>query len=319
MKCVSFQDRIDRFLAGTLGAGEQAQALDHLAHCADCRRIVEIFGPADAPGPQDPALTEAILAQTSQAACQQLQSSLGDLCDGRLDPVAQQLAERHLAGCARCARLHRVVQELALILEDMAQVALDEELTARILAATSGRIRWWERAMRAQRRRWQQWLARPRFGLEFAYVATVVVALLTATPVSPLRQVPVELKGWLQGATADSTQAGPLSAGPDLLLRLPGRVVDLGSTATYGVRVDLTERKQQTSRVWTRMADHGGELLQAAADRDLARMGAVLSQVGCDVKLMWKGVRKQLPETDPLECGPEEASPSGGMLERGGR
>jgi len=282
MDCRTLQDRIDRYLAADLPAAELAAARAHVAGCADCAGIVAALS---APGGEsDLPLTRNILARTSGPVCEQAQDRL--VGDPR-DP----LAAPHREECAECRRFAETVAWMDVELPGLAEMPAGEGFVEAVLDRTTRRPRvpGWSRV----RRLWSDWAQRPGFAAEFAYVATVVLVMLTATPVSPLRPVAQESLRWLQSdAKAEALPLEAAEAGASQV----GQVAD-------GIRGDLSERTEQVSVVWKRINGHRVELGDALLAGDLERAGPVLRDLGCDARLLWRSVRKRLPQGEEPTCG----------------
>jgi anti-sigma factor RsiW len=154
-------------------------------------------------GNDDRDFVRDVLARTSGSACDRACGLLPDLTDGRLEPLDRQLVRKHLEHCAPC---RAVAVTLGWIGSELAALAVLEPgpgFTAAVLARTSGRTataRERRAAALAQAgpgglmdrfgRWWQDRILRPGFALQAAYAATVIVVLLTATPLSPFRGAP---------------------------------------------------------------------------------------------------------------------------------
>lgn len=144
-----------------------------------------------------------VLARTSGSACARACGLLPDLTDGGLQALDRQLVRRHLEHCPACRAVAVTLGWLGPELAARAELDPGPDFTAAVLARTSGRTAT-ARARRAADlaaagpgglmdrlgRWWQERVLRPGFAVQAAYAATVVLVLLTALPVSPLRQAP---------------------------------------------------------------------------------------------------------------------------------
>ena len=107
--------------------------------------------------------------------CSEFEGLLDAVLDGALDPEDLARCRRHAAACAECSGL------VAPMGARLVPVAAEPPapLVSAVLAKTSlakRRISWTET--------WRQWMLRPRFASEVAYVGVVVLSL-TAGSVDP--------------------------------------------------------------------------------------------------------------------------------------
>jgi hypothetical protein len=91
---------------------------------------------------------ERVLAQTSGPVCASAENRFVAFVDGDLDAVDRELVAAHVAGCLACR----------------------EELSRVRAGATATPPRWADT--------WRRWMLRPRFALELAYVAAVVLCVV---------------------------------------------------------------------------------------------------------------------------------------------
>lgn len=143
---------------------------------------------------QSDDLVERVLARTSGSACAKAQDFLPDLVDGQLAGLDADLVKAHVQHCPTCQGLVRALGWLEGTLPAMARLDPGPDFTRSVLQVTSRAA-----ASRPQTavglpdrlRSWLQGqLLRPGFAAELAYVATVVVVLLTAVPGAPLESAP---------------------------------------------------------------------------------------------------------------------------------
>jgi anti-sigma factor RsiW len=313
VNCESFQDRIERFVAGALDPAEMAEARDHVALCSDCAAVARIFGDevVELRGSEADGLTGAVLDQTSGSTCRTAQEKLCSLQDGELDEADAWLVRGHLDHCGGCAALARSLAAIEAPLAAMASLPLDDRFTDEVMAATVQATReepvtgWLARLRKA----WTGLHQRPRFALEFAYAATVVLVLLTATPVSPFKGAPGQALTWLRANAGPVEETGEpgaeggwLLSGWDLADAVPQPARDFGNQVKGDLAQDLGTRRDQLGLVWGRFDEHRKQLAAAARDRDLGRIGLALDQIGCDLKLFWRGLRKRISGPEALVC-----------------
>jgi hypothetical protein len=104
--------------------------------------------------------------------CRDFEACLGALLDGALAAEERERCVRHAASCLSCGEL---VEPMG---SELSPVAVQPPATflAMVLARTSHaacRTSWSET--------WRQWMLRPRFASEVAYVAVVVLSLASRT------------------------------------------------------------------------------------------------------------------------------------------
>jgi hypothetical protein len=124
-------------------------------------------------------LVASVLQRTTGGACRRAEELLSDLAFG--DP----LLAAHLQHCARCSEMAIALRRAASVLPSLAAFDPGPAFTWEVLNATSrqthaagaGRLAAW----------WRQWLARPRFAFELAYVATLLLVLLVGNPVETVQ------------------------------------------------------------------------------------------------------------------------------------
>lgn len=184
MDCRELEDRLEALLDGALDARQRRRCERHLAACGRCRELAEPLRAA-APPPDD--LVDAVLARTSGSACGRAESLLCGRLDGELAGADRALLDAHLATCDECRALSAAIERLAAELPLLAELSPGPGFVEAVLAATLPvpvRLRrWWAAA-------WPQWVRRPRFASEAAFVGTLALVLIFATPGSPLEALP---------------------------------------------------------------------------------------------------------------------------------
>jgi len=210
---------------------------------------------------------QGVLGRTTGSACEKACAQLPDLADGRLADLDRQLVQAHLEHCTACRAVAVALGWLDPLLPELAELDPGPAFTAAVVRRTTGAEHSLTRAARRGEtvgpaglmdraaRWWRRLLFRPRFALEAAYVATVILVLLASVPGAPLRQ-PARLAG-------EVIQAGPMA--------LPGvnRVLDKGQDLT-DAGSSAVRRKAQTGvqglqQEWNsrreRAAAPGGDLI----------------------------------------------------------
>jgi len=190
-ECDLVLDRLDDLLDGRLSASDRAAVEAHLGDCPRCRELAALVGgelgriPDETPA----GLAEAILSRTSGSTCASARERLCAYVDEEIDPVDRELVRLHLERCAPCAALAGALARLARDLPALAEAEPQDDFVAGVLARTSGRRRPVERWAARLAAGWAELIRRPRFAWEAAYVATFALALIFATPASPLAGV----------------------------------------------------------------------------------------------------------------------------------
>jgi hypothetical protein len=232
------------------------------------------------------AFVDGVLGRTTGPACGRALAQLDDLLDDRLAGLDRQLVQAHLTHCTGCRQLAVTLGWLNPLLPAMAQLEPGPEFLAGVLARTTQTTtrasashptgaaglmdrlgRWWEGRV-----------VRPDFALQVAYAATVVLVLLTATPISPLRGVPGQA---LQLVTAGPQMApvvGPaLNQAGDWLEGRTQSAVASGRHQIGGrwqkIEDSLAQRAARTATSRHELNTHLGSALEQAKARDLGRTG----------------------------------------------
>lgn len=269
-------------------------------------------GCPDAATPADaPDLTAAVLARTSGAACGRAGSLLAAFADGAPDLGDAQLLHAHLERCPACRALAGTLAWLTPELRAMAEVAPDPGFVADVLAATA-RLRE-ATAARARRQArlagrvaavtgpfdvwWRRQLERPRFALEFAYVATMILLALCATPISPLRSAPQKAL-----AVVEASPTGVATVSSWVWRSLPASVADVGRSAwdaTGGQVVGavnatadrLAARGRRTAPLRAELAQHLRATGRALVHSDFVQAAGHWSQARADLLALWRAWR----------------------------
>lgn len=225
-----------------------------------------------------------VLARTSGSPCARAEVLLPDLTDGVLAELDRQLVQSHLEHCSPCRALAVAMGWAGPVLPQLAVVDPGEAFTAAVLGRTSRRQRLDLPAPAAARpgglaglmdrvgRWWGERILAPGFAPRVAYVATVVLVLLTAVPGAPLRGVP--------GAALKLMTAGPAA--------LPG-------TAGAAQWVDA-----QAARGEQAAAEHWGGLAAGWEERR-ERSAPARAQAVAHVAAAWR----QLEDRRLSEAGME--------------
>jgi predicted anti-sigma-YlaC factor YlaD len=284
MDCRSLLDRLEALLDGTLGGEDLRAAEEHLRGCAECRGFVELARTEpQAPVLEPPAdLAGSILEKTSGSACDGARDRLGDHVDGTLEGLDSELVRLHLDGCRECEGLARALASLAAELPAMAEIEPDAAFVDDVLAKTTSRRRRFPRQLEklaSIRDLWPRVVNRPRFALEAAYVATLVVVLVFG-PNLPLA-------GMSQRAI-DLVRAGSRVETGDVRTRVVSGTRDLWSATGGGLAADLAERYERTGGTRFELRLRADELVEAARDTDPAAAADALRGIRSDLGTLWE-------------------------------
>lgn len=195
MDCHEFEVHLESLLDSKLEPAARHACLLHAERCPACEELLTAVGDPGldhTPAPEE-SLVESVLARTVGSACGRARHQLPAFVDQELDTAERELIDLHLAHCSRCGQLATTLAWLRRELPDLAEVPVDKRFTAHVLAATLPRKtrveRWWKS-------HWANWIQRPRFAMEAAYVGLLVVMLVLgafSTPLAALPQKGVEL------------------------------------------------------------------------------------------------------------------------------
>jgi anti-sigma factor RsiW len=135
-----------------------------------------------------------VLAATSGPACPGAQDRLVAFVDGDLDPTDDALVRRHVGRCPACREELARVRALIADLPRIAEAPTDEDFVADVLSRTTGRAlpthaSWADT--------WRRLVHRPRFALELAYVATLLLCVLGTFTDLHVREVPNLMKSMI--------------------------------------------------------------------------------------------------------------------------
>ncbi len=247
MDCRELERRLEALVDGALSEHERRRCEAHLERCPRCRRLVApLAAPPAAAGAVPAELVAAVLARTSGPVCGRAEGLLGDWLDGELAPPERALVDDHLASCDGCRGLAAALTRLSAELPGLAELEPGPGFVDGVLAATlppAVRLRrWFER-------QWPRWVRRPRFASEAAFVATLILVLVVATPGSPLEAVPSRA---LELARSDAVSR----------IGAPVERLEAGFTARVEAPVRARwQRAGETVEAWADRAGAGGRTL----------------------------------------------------------
>lgn len=160
---------------------------------------------------RDEAFVQGVLGRTTGSACGRCLDRLPDLTDGALEDLDRQLVQGHLEHCTGCRAVAVTLGWVTPMLPDMAEIDPGDAFTSAVLDATTRQKAWDEAGPTGAAglvdrlgRWWERQILKPQFTFQVAYVATVVLVLLTAVPGAPLKGAP--------GKALEVIQAGPQAA-----------------------------------------------------------------------------------------------------------
>jgi hypothetical protein len=249
---------------------------------------------------RDEDFVRNVLDRTSGSPCERAAGMIPDLVDHTLEGLDRQLVQAHLEHCPGCRALAVTLGWLNPLLPSMAVLDPGPDFTAAVLARTTGAATAAEKAVRGGAtigpaglmdrlgRWWQQQILKPQFAMQFAYVATVVLVLLTALPVSPLRGTPEK--------ALQVMQAGP---GAIPFLATTGQWLNGRSEAVTGaiegkinsrwqaVAADLAQRRDRSSEPRAQLSAHLAEAIGRLRAGEPGQVGYELIQTAHSVHDAW--------------------------------
>lgn len=302
-RCERTRLLLSAYVEGSLPETERSAVAGHLAECAECRGLAEALraGLSGLRTPPAPDLTRAVMAATSGSACGRCEGQLVAHCDGALDPDSNELVSQHLEHCRGCRELARVLGWLDGTLPAMREVEPDEAFTREVLARTSARRpRAWERWAEGLR----AWTRRPLFPLEAAYAATLVLALLFGTKLSPFQDAPQAALTWLRGESGGTHAAGtPLFAE---IRQEAGagveQVVGPAGEKVQSTRVRVFQALESRGRAaWPGLVEVGDGMagfVRAMFGEESQGFAPSLQQIGDGFRQSWRGLSRPQEEAE---------------------
>ena len=233
------------------------------------------------------AFVGGVLGRTSGGACGRAVEQLSDLVDDRLQGVDRQLVQAHLEHCQDCRQVAVTMGWLNPLLPQMAEIDPGPEFLAGVLARTSLAARprvhsehpaGLAGVMDRVGRWWEKQIIRPEFALQAAYVATVVLVLLTSLPGSPLRGVPGQALEVVTAGPQTIPYVGSALAGANDWMEIrTAKTVDAGydRAGNYWQQFEegLDRRNVRSADSRTELKFHWETMLDQAEARDLGGVG----------------------------------------------
>ena len=306
MNCRTWDAACEAYLAGSLDPGRLRMFLAHADACPRCREILDAMDVdladlvADGdPGVDHPDLVESVLDRTTGSSCERAESLLALSPESTPDADQAALLAAHLEHCDRCAGLERTLSWLLPELKEMGRIEPETDLVYDVLRASSS-VRSRKRAGALARRRdrlqlwWEQQVARPRFAWEVAFAASVILALVFGTPLSPARNAPSQALDVVQ-------------AGPGRLLESTSRVVEHVNRGVESFKDDFDSRYSRTGPDRADIKRHGREVGSSLLSADLKGAAEGVGSIGRDMGALWK---KWNESQNEIPIGDDDEQPS---------
>ncbi len=300
LDCRTAQNWIPDLVSGDLSQ-EQRRELDvHMVNCEVCAEVLNQYLFADTEDGEalDSEEVTMILARTSGSACPLAHHMIFDDDTGANDRT---LLNDHIVHCPQCRALSETWEWVNPTLESMAVLNPGPEFLDNVLEKTSGRsvtaplghrIREWWKGLG------DLIVTRPRFALEFSYIATLILVLVFG----PLR-VPMQM---VEEHTSVINRAGMISTIYDDGVRsvlsatqdtwLSG---SLWSSHRFNAfKAGYHRFKVRISPPLTDMKKHGQALKDSIKKRDINRAVPALHGIWVNCRRAWNAVRSDPAEGD---------------------
>jgi hypothetical protein len=286
MNCDRLHELLDAWTTGELSVELRDQLEAHAADCAECASVLR-HSHEDSAGFDDDLVVRPVLAATTGRTCGQVEWVLAG--DPRASEVELEWARDHAAHCEHCARFEAWMAALPELLPTLAERDPGPDFTAEVLLATLPGPSLGSVFVRRVRDHVDRWQRRPEFAQELSFVLTLALLVVTFLPGSPLRDVPRQALSVVQLS----------GSGTELSAAVGG---DGEGTVGHELRQGLRMRGERLGVGFDRLGTHVLQTGKGLVDGDLQQVGEGASQIGCDLRRLWKGV--QSPATDPDSvCG----------------
>ena len=241
-----------------------------------------------------------VLERTSGSPCERARTLLPDLMERSLQGLDRQLVQAHLEHCPDCRGLAVTLGWLSPLLPDMAVLDPGPDFTAAVIARTTGVLSPAEKMVRAGGtigpaammdrlgRWWQEEILRPQFALQFAYVATVILVLLTALPISPFRGAPEKALQVVQARPGSiPVLASTLQWVDGQSEAVTGGIHRLVRSRFEALTFDLDRRGNRSSEARGQLSIHLQGAVAGARAGELGEAGYELMQAAVSVSKAW--------------------------------
>jgi anti-sigma factor RsiW len=297
MNCDRFHEGLEALLSGDLGDDQRQELLDHADRCEECATVLALCRNPQAV--EDPHFVESVVGQTSGAVCSSVVEEMGDWLDGRLARGRAMEFTAHVRGCSRCSELAAAMRRCNALLPDLAEMTPDPNFTADVLMATLESASLWHVAWRRMSDVARGILGRPGFPLEASFAATVLLVILTATPLAPWPQLPARALAVVQTLGSESAELDPAGA------TWAGLTGSSATTAFEGKARRTLDAGRTRWELWhprlLRVAVDLRTLGSVALHLDFEAWHPAAQRLGRDVKALGSG-----PEERPSSEPPKE-------------
>jgi len=305
MTCHDFEDRFDDYIEGALAGIELDAARRHLSGCAPCRELIAIesrarAGIATLTTGDAVDISGGVIARTTGSTCPSAHALLPDDIDGHLersDAGAHDLLTRHLENCEACSALGRTLSWMTRALPLLAECEPDASFTADVVRATteSGRrgAAWAGRLGSA----WRNWIDRPRFAIEGAYIGSMILWLVFAAPISPVHGMPARMLELVRSESDPVALASvvdmprfitnPAVAGRDALSSTGGWILESTAPVRTAWRARLEQAGVHAHEFGRQGLNVGGKLIEG----DFAQSAVHVKSMGTEAREIWRILR----------------------------
>lgn len=307
MNCERFHELLESWRADELDAVSAEAMQTHRRECPECATVAEMLDEELATGPSraDRSLLDAVLHQTTGSTCSTVQDELGDWIDQTSERGRAQAITDHVEGCPRCAELARVMHRCGELLPQFAELDPGPNFTADVMMATLRTPSLRRVFLRRLQDAWQSLVLRPALPLEAGFVATLVLVLLTATPVAPWPQLPARALALVQGMGEQVREAEPASRAWWGLRQTRAAV----SRAAPGKFEDdgIASRWRRVSAELDGVVQGAGELGRSLVTFDSEEWLPAAEHMGREAREFWTALRGNEPPTTPDDAEVEPA------------
>jgi len=188
MNCSEFEALLYSSIEESIGHVDAVRMTAHEASCSRCRALATLVSGTEASAAAEAVegLAESVLTQTSGRPCEEVAVLLAE---GESDAGPAALWPVHVKTCKECRALQGALARMLREIPVLAELDPEVSLVDSVLQATARR-----RPIARRRSRdslWLRFVQRPRAALEGAYVAAMLLLLITGLPwalsVGPVR------------------------------------------------------------------------------------------------------------------------------------
>ncbi len=254
-----------------------------------------------------------VLSRTSGSPCERALGQLPDLADGLLEDLDRQLVQAHLEHCTGCRSVAVVLGWVQPLLADLAELDPGPAFTQAVVARTSGALHPLAKAARRGEtvgplgvidrlgHWWQEQIFRPRFAMEVAYVATVILVLLTSVPGAPLQQEARQAKEMIQAGPRAMPLVGQLmTIGEDQMDQTFGEIRGHTKSRWQRARINFDSRVERTREPSGAMVGHLKLAWNGGRTGQLNQAGYQLLEASKDFRRTWNQWWRNQQETNRI-------------------